>query len=93
MAATTRGGSPASLDRAAKHEVHVTEFVPLITSFERILVRADDDLTPANASSIDRCDARGAWLWISAGTPVVTWDHARAAVGALRDVAFLAAGT
>jgi porphyrinogen peroxidase len=32
-----------------------------------------------------------AWLWISGSTPDVTWDHARAAVSVVDDVALLAA--
>ena len=32
-----------------------------------------------------------AWLWISGSTPDVTWDHARAAAGAVSDVAELVA--
>ena len=32
-----------------------------------------------------------AWLWISASAPDITWEHARAAAGAVSDVALLAA--
>jgi putative iron-dependent peroxidase len=32
-----------------------------------------------------------AWLWLSASAPDITWEHARAAVGAVADVARLAA--
>ena len=31
-----------------------------------------------------------AWIWISGSTPDITWDHARAAVGAVSEVAVLA---
>jgi porphyrinogen peroxidase len=58
------------------------------------------DAAPASLADfrpISAPDGRGApatqhdaWMWISGSTPDVTWEHARAAAGAVEDVALLA---